>query len=193
MTFEFTLTALQKRIAAVSLAAILPLCAILILLSAISDWREHHARMTTLVRERKTYRQLVDGMPGQVDAFMKLKASGIDQSLFPATTPASNSEQIRNRVSNSIKGACGSPGRARVGARAGRDTPVVIIQADIVFACDIEGLTKVLHQFASARPLLVVDKLRIDDLHRGIDAWAPLHAPNQLQIELVVSGFMRAP
>ena len=73
------------------------------------------------------------------------------------------------------------------------DGALVKIAVQMTVEADVKGLVNALHRIDKARPLLTVEKLVIRDPDGDWALTTPLAQPNRLQVEIVVSAYMRAP
>jgi general secretion pathway protein M len=187
MSFEIVLTPLQKRIAAIALAAIPVLVLLGIAAGAMADWSEHHGRIAVLERERARYEQLAADLPRHALQISQIKASGAEQAFFPTAQVPKIAAQIQDTVAQAVKSAGGAVSQANVLTESDPDSPVVGVSEHVMFTCDIATLTRVLHRIAQASPLLFVERLAIDDAGEGD---APT-GPHRLNIDMIVAGYMR--
>ncbi len=188
MSFEFNPTALQKRLFALALAALPVIALIAIVAGAILDLAAHHARMAVLRRERATYEQLVANQSRYVQEIAAIKASGAEDALFRTGQISAIAAKIQSAIAQAAKSAGTSPRQESVSAESQPSTAFTGVSEHVMFTCDIATLTRILHQLALAKPDLFVEHLAIED--PGQDA--PLVGPHQLNVDMVVAGYMRA-
>ncbi len=188
MSFEVDLTPLQKRVVALALVAI-PVC-ILIAVSfgAVVGWTEHRERIAVLERERVTYEQLIADLPRRTQEIAEIKASGVQQDLFPTSQVSGIANRIESDVTQIVKSDGGALTEARAQIASNSDSPVVGISEHVTFTSDIAGLVRILHHLAGKKPSLFVERLTIDD--PGQDE-APA-GPHRLTVDMVVAGYMGA-
>jgi Type II secretion system (T2SS), protein M subtype b len=188
MSFEIDFTPLQKRILAVALAVI-PVCVLIaVLFGAIVDWTEHHERMAVLAHERATYQQLIADLPRRTEEIAQIKASGVQQDIFPTSQVSGIAGRIESDMAQIVKSNGGTLTVAAAQIASNSDSPVVGISEHITFTSDIAGLVRILHQIAAKKPALFVERLTIDDPGQG----EPAAGPHRLNVDLVVAGYMGA-
>ena len=188
MSFEFNPTQRQKRLFALTLAA-LPMVAIIVAVAgAVRDLSAHHARMAVLRRERAAYEQLVADEPRHLQEVAEIRASGAEDALFPPAQVSAIAAKIQAAIAQAVKSGGTSLKQESVSAESQPSNAFAGISEHVAFTCDIESLTRILHQLALSKPALFVEHLAIDD--PGQDA--PLAGPHQLNVDMVVVGYMRA-
>jgi hypothetical protein len=188
MSFEFTPTGLQKRLFAIALAALPVIAIVAAIFGAVFDLSAHHARVAVLRRERATYEQLVVDQPRYAQEIAEIKASGAEDALFRSSQVSAVAAKIQAAITQAAKSAGTSLKQASVSVESQPISSFTGISEHVAFTCDIETLTRVLHQLALSKPALFVEHLAIDD--PGQDG--ALTGPHQLNIDMVVTGYVRA-
>jgi hypothetical protein len=146
-----------------------------------------------LKRQVSTMEGLVAAAP-RYEALSKRLAANPDVQVLTFAAPQSTIAvaQLQGQLSQILAAASAvvTTSQPMPDTREGSLTKITV-QSTI--EAEIKSLIAALHAIDAARPLLHVDKLVVRDPD-GEWANAPqTNAPNKLQIELVVSAYMRAP
>lgn len=183
----------QRWIAIAILFLILIALANAIVLPAWSSWALHRERVDMLRRQASTMEGLADAAPRYEAAAKKLAANADTQLLtFAAPQATLAVAQLQGQLSQLAASASAvvTSSQPLPEAREGALTKITV---QTILDADVKALIKVMHGVGAARPLLNVEKLTIRDPD-GDWAVAPqANAPNKLQVEIVVSAYMRAP
>lgn len=184
----------QQRWTAIGLL----LLVIIVLLNVIvvpiwSSWVLHSERVDMLRRQASTMQGLAEAAPRYEAAAKRLAANADTQILtFAAPQATLAVAQLQGQLSQLTASASAviTSSQALPEAREGALTKVTV---QTMVEADVKALMKVLHGIDAARPLLKIEKLVVRDPD-GDWAVAPQAAvPNKLQVEIVVSAYMRAP
>lgn len=158
-----------------------------------SAWSEHADQVSLLKRQAMAMRSLADAAPKFEALSKKLAAKPeLQQLTYAAPQPTLAIAQLQGQLSQ-IFGAVQAVVTTSQPMPEERDGSLTKISVQSTIEADIKALTGALHAIDAARPLLHVDKLVIRDPD-GEWAVAPqANQPNKLQVELVVSAYMRVP
>jgi general secretion pathway protein M len=184
----------SSRILALSFAAmVVVLFAWLVLMPFVSAGNDQAEQLALLRRQVQVMEGMVGASP-QYEAVMKrLEANPQIQSYVFATPQSSLAvAQLQSQVNQLITKAGGNV----TTSQALPETSVKALTKIAVsasFEADIKTVTAVLHDLDAARPLLSVAKLSVRDPDGEWAAPSPGTAamPNKLQVELVVTAYMR--
>jgi hypothetical protein len=188
MNFEFTPTQFQRRLFAIALATLPLIAVVAAIVAAVADLSEHHSRIAVLRRERATYQRLIADQPRYMQEIAAIKASGAEDALYAPSPVSAVAAKIQAAIAQAAKSAGTSPKLTNVSAESQPASAYTGISEHVMFTCDVETLTRVLHQLALSKPSLFVEHLAIDD--PGQNA-APT-GPHQLNVDMVVTGYVRA-
>lgn len=192
MKIELTPTR-QRGIAIGTLVLIATLLLYAIVLPMWSSWSLHAERVDTLKRQALTMQGFADAAPRFEAAAKKLAANSDAQSLtFSAPQPTLAVAQLQGQLSQLIAGAAAVVTSSQPMAEA-REGALTKITVQTMVEGDIKALIKVLHGVDAARPLLRLEKLTIRDPDGDWAVTPQTNTPNKLQVEIVVSAYMRAP
>jgi len=153
----------------------------------------HSERVDMLRRQALTMEGLADAAPRYEAAAKKLAANADTQLLtFAAPQPTLAVAQLQGQLSQLTASASAvvTSSQALPEVREGALTKVTV---QTMLEADVKALIKVLHGIDAARPLLKIEKLVIRDPDGDWSVVPPAAEPNKLQVEIVVSAYMRVP
>ncbi|MBL8781410.1 MAG: type II secretion system protein M [Alphaproteobacteria bacterium] len=153
----------------------------------------HGERVDMLRRQALTMEGLADAAPRYEAAAKKLAANAHTQLLtFAAPQPTLAVAQLQGQLSQLTASASAvvTSSQALPEVREGALTKVTV---QTMLEADVKALIKVLHGIDAARPLLKIEKLVIRDPDGDWSVVPPAAEPNKLQVEIVVSAYMRVP
>lgn len=183
----------QRWIALAMAAAVLTFALWLIAWPLYTASAAHAEQVALLKRQVRAMQSLADAAP-KFDALAKKLAAKpeLQQLTFAAPQPALAIAQLQGQLSQifSAAQAVVSTSQPMPEERSGSLTKVTV-QSTI--EADVKALVAALHAIDSARPLLHVDKIVVRDPDGEWAVTPQQNVPNKLQVELVVSAYMRAP
>ena len=153
----------------------------------------HAEQVALLKRQVRAMQSLAEAAP-KFDAMSKKLAAKpeLQQLTFSAPQPTLAIAQLQGQLSQIFAAAQAvvTTSQPMPEERRGSLTKVTV-QSTI--EADIKALVAALHAIDGARPLLHVDKIVVRDPDGEWAVTAQPNVPNKLQVELVVSAYMRAP
>lgn len=191
---KLVLTPLIQRAIALGLAAIV----LLVLFNAIVSplWSSsalHVEQVAMLKRQALTMESLADAAPRYEALSKRLGADSQAQLLtFAAPQPTLAVAQLQGQLSQILATASATVTTSQPMPES-KIGSLTKISVQTTMEGEVKALVAALHAIAAARPLLQVEKLLVRDPD---GEWAnppQVNAPNKLQIELIVSAYMRAP
>jgi type II secretory pathway component PulM len=184
---------LQRILAIGILLLILVLAFNLLAWPLWTSWSEHAERIDMLKRQAAVMEALAAAAP-RYEAAAKKLAANPDAKLLTYAAPQATLAvaQLQSQLSQLITSASAVVASSQVLPEA-RVRSLTKISVQTMVEGEVKAVMKALHGIEGARPLLKIDKLVIRDPD-GEWAVAPqANAPNKLQVEIVVSAYMRAP
>jgi general secretion pathway protein M len=183
----------QRSIAIGMLIAIVIMFLYLIAVPAWSSWALHNERVSMLRRQASTIQGLADAAPRYEAAAKKLAANADTQTLtFAAPQATLAVAQLQGQLSQLITSASAVVTSSQTLPEI-REKALTKITVQTILETDVKALIKVLHGVDAARPLLRIEKLAIRDPDGDWSVAPQVTGPNKLQVELVVSAYMRTP
>ena len=173
-----TWTPRLQRLAATALA-MAPL--LLVIAGAAYAWSAHHARLAALLEKRATYAALIRDAPGARAEAERLERASA-QAFFAAPDIASAVPLMQRQIARIVGREGGRLGRIAVELKSEGDEAAIALSARLSLACDVAGLTRILHALRQSRPLLLVTRLS-----------TRAAAPGRLESDLVVVSYVRTP
>ena len=153
----------------------------------------HAEQVALLKRQVRAMQSLAEAAP-KFDAMSKKLAAKpeLQQLTFSAPQPTLAIAQLQGQLSQIFAAAQAvvTTSQPMPEERSGSLTKVTV-QSTI--EADIKALVAALHAIDGARPLLHVGKIVVRDPDGEWAVTAQPNVPNKLQVELVVSAYMRAP
>jgi hypothetical protein len=186
------LTPRLSRIVALSLAAGVAAVAIwTIVLPLAFSGRAQNDQLGLLRRQVQIMQGMISAAP-QYEAVMKRLQANPDIQSYVFATPQSSLAiaQLQSQVNQLIAKAGGNVTTSQALPEAAAKA-LTKISVSAAFEGDIKAVTAVLHDLDAARPLLFVAKLSIRDPDGEWAAPGAAALPNKLQVELVVTAYMR--
>lgn len=186
------LTPRLSRYLAVSLAAsVAALLAVTIVFPLIFRGSGQAEQVALLRRQVHIMEGLIGAAP-QYEAVMKrLEANPQIQSFVFASRQSSLAiAQLQSQVNQLISKAGGNVTTSQALPEAAAKA-LTKISVSAAFEGDIKAVTAALHDLLAARPLLFVTKVAIRDPDGEWAAPVAATAPNKLQVEIIVSAYMR--
>jgi general secretion pathway protein M len=153
----------------------------------------HAERVGMLKRQAVAMEGLAGAAPKFEAEAKRLSANPAIQVLtFTDVQPALAVAQLQGQLSQMFASAPAAVTSSQVlpDTREGALTKVAL---QMTVEADMKALVKAMHAIAVARPLLKVEKLIMRDPDGDWAAIQTNAVPNKLQIEIVVSAYMRAP
>jgi sensor domain CHASE-containing protein len=192
MKFDLT-PRLQRVIALIGAGVLVLLVAWLVI---VPMWRSsslHAEQVAMLKRQVLTMRGLANAAPRFEELSKKLAANpDIQQLTYTAPQPALAIAQLQGQLSQ-IFGAANAVVTTSQPMPETREGALTKVAVQSTVEAEIKAVVAALHAIDSARPLLHVDKLVIRDPDGDWAVNPQAAAPNKLQVELVVSAYMRLP
>jgi general secretion pathway protein M len=190
MSFEVTLSRRQEQAVAIALAAIPLLAVLLLVASQVPAWSAHRASIQTLMTERSAYGSAIGRVPALKESLSRLRRSQTAGGYFFTGAGGSDAAaKMRARIGAIVGGDGATIRRDEVELMAADDDAPVVLRATLSLTGDIKSLTRILHHLQQARPFLFVVQFAA---HSSAGTGA-LTAPNVLQADLVIEGYMAAP
>jgi general secretion pathway protein M len=183
----------QRMIAIGILIAIAIMFLYLIVMPAWWSWTLHNERVSMLRRQASTMQGLADASP-RYEAAAKKVASNADAQLltFAAPQPTLAVAQLQGQLSQLITSASAVVTSSQTLPET-REKALTKITVQTMLETDVKALVKVLHGIDAARPLLKIEKVAVRDPDGDWSVSPQVSGPNKLQVELVVSAYMRTP
>ncbi len=169
---------------------------VFVLFIAMPMWRSsslHAEQITLLKRQVSTMRSLADAAPKFEQVAKALAANPeLQQLTYAAPQPTLAVAQLQGQLSQifSTSQAVVTTSQPMPEERSGALTKITV-QSTV--EADVKALVASLHAIDAARPLLHVDKIVIRDPDGEWAATPQTNVPNKLQVELIVSAYMRVP
>ena len=153
----------------------------------------HAQRVGMLKRQVATMQRLVDAKP-RIEAGINALAANPDiQNLtFSADQPALAVAQLQGQLNQMFSAVSASVTSSQVlpDVRAGALTRVSL---QLTVEANIRAVVGALHAIGAAKPLLTIEKISLKDPDGDWAVTPQARQPNTLIVDLVVSGYMRAP
>jgi hypothetical protein len=184
----------RQRVAAVTILALLMLVMLFFLVLPLwASSSMHGERIDKLKRQAMAMTALADAAPRFETEARKLAANPEIQGLtYSAPQSALGIAQLQGHLSQMFVNTSSSVTSSQVLPEA-LEGALVKIGVQMMVEADVKGLVNALYVIDKARPLLTVEKLVIRDPDGDWAVTTPLAQPNRLQVEIVVSAYMRAP
>lgn len=192
MTLE--LSPPRQRVLALAILGVLAVLLVgLVAWPMWQSWSAHAERIAILQRQTAAMEDLAAAAPRFEAAAKKLAANPDAQQLtFQAPQATLAVAQLQGQLSQLAASAPATVTSSQDLPET-REGALTKITVQTMLETDVKALVKILHGIDAARPLLKVEKLVVRDPD-GEWAVAPQAAlPNKLQVEIVVSAYMRAP
>lgn len=191
---KFDLTPRHQRIIAVGAAALMLLLALWFFAWPLWAASSQHAdQVAMLKRQVQTMRSLADAAPRFEQLSKKLAANPeIAQLTYAAPQPPLAVAQLQGQLSQ-IFAASNAVVTTSQPLPEARDGSLTKITVQSTVEGEIKAVVAALHAIDAARPLLNVEKLVIRDPDGDWGVNPQPNAPNKLQVELIVSAYMRVP
>lgn len=186
MRFEISLSALQQRILALTLAAVPLMVLGMMLATFCSEQLTHHARVSLLMHELTKERSLIAKAPSWALRLTTIKASGLWQNIF---LPSANRGGEQNQLLQIVKKAGGTVLQSSITFPKPLQGVASEVDENVSFSADITMLTHILYELRTPTPVFVIRRLVIHNEERP--RTTPRLIPNQLRIDLTVTGFAR--
>lgn len=189
------LTPRVQRIVALGVAGVLVV--LVLWLFAWPLWTAsalHAEQVAMLKRQVLTMRSLADATPRFEQLSKKLAANPqIGQLTYAAPQPALAVAQLQGQLSQIFAGASGAVVTSSQPLPEVRVGSLTKITVQSMVEGELKAVVGALHAIDTARPLLAVEKLVIRDPDGDWGVNPQPSAPNKLQVEVVVSAYMRVP
>lgn len=191
---KFDLSAGLQRIIALAIAGVLVLLTIWFVVVPLWTASSLHAeRVAMLKREVLQMRGLANAAPRFEELSKKLAANpDIQQLTYAAPQPTLAIAQLQGQLGQ-IFGAASAVVTTSQPLPEAREGSLTKISVQSTVEAEIKSVVAALHAIDEARPLLHVDKLVIRDPDGDWAVNPQPNAPNKLQVEVVVSAYMRVP
>jgi hypothetical protein len=183
---EIALSAQQQRVLAVLLAMAPLLVLAWMFAAAVTDMLDHHAQLAVLKRDRAIYEDLIEGLPQRQLTIAEIGRSGALDVFFVGVSAQDVGRQLDTQLTQLLNADHAVVAEHNVMAPVAEGT-VVAVTEHLVFTCDIEALTRILHQIGQARPGMFVGHLAIADVAGETRA----RGPHILNVDMLVSGYKR--
>ncbi len=152
----------------------------------------HTERIDLLKRQAMTMSALVDAAPKFEAEARRLAANPDVQGLtYSAQQTALAVAQLQGHL-NQMFVSSSSVTSSQVLPEV-REGALIRISVQMTVEADVKGLVGALYSIDTARPLLKVERLVMRDPDGDWAPNTPLTQPNRLQVEIVVSAYMRVP
>lgn len=188
MNFEFVLPPLAKRAVAVLLALVPVALIAAMLVSYGSDVLLHRQRVAQLERERASYAALAANADAWKQRAARLRTATAGGFVFTNPKVDAAAQDLVTQASTIVTTEGGGNLQSRPEISAGGEDGATEIRANLSFTADIGKLTHILYRLRQARPLMLPEHLSVRSSASG-----PLTAPNALQIEMAVVGYVQVP
>ena len=189
-----TLSPLKQRALAIGLAVLL--AAVVFMLVVAPVWSASAMRaeqVAILKRQAQTMQSLAEAAP-KFEALSKRLAAdpGAQSLIFTAPQAALAVAQLQEQLTQVFQNA----GATVMTSQPLPDTAegaLVKIKIQTTLDVEMKSVVAALHAIGAARPLLKVEKLAIRDPDGEWANTAQTSAPNRLQVEMIISAYMRRP
>jgi len=183
----------QHMIAIAMLIAIVFMFLNVVAAPAWSSWARHNERVGMLRRQALAMQGLVDAGPRYEAAAKKAAANPNAATLtFAAPQPTLAVAQLQGQLSQMTVSSSAAVTSSHTLPEV-REKALTKVTVQTMLETDVRALIKVLHGIGVARPLLRIEKLVIRDPDGDWSAATQFSGPNKLQVELIVSAYVRAP
>lgn len=158
-----------------------------------SSWALHGERLGMLRRQALAMEALARAAPRYEAAAKKLAANADTRLLtFAAPQATLAVAQLQGQLSQLTSSASAVVTSSQVLPET-REGALTKVTVQTMLETDVRAFVKVLHGIDAARPLLKIGKLVVRDPDGDWSVTPQAGAPNKLQVEIVVSAYMRAP
>ncbi|MEQ1756307.1 MAG: type II secretion system protein GspM [Micropepsaceae bacterium] len=183
----------RQRWAAIGITLLMMLIAVWLVVLPLWEQASLHAqRVTMLKRQVATMEVLVEARPKFEAEINKLSANPDIQNLtFAADQPALAVAQLQGQLNQTFATAAASVTSSQVLPEV-REGSLTKVTLQMTVEADIRSLVKALHAIGAARPLLTIEKLSVKDPDGDWAVNPQALQVNKLQVEIVVSAYMRA-
>lgn len=153
-------------------------------LGALADWQQRvRARAALVARQEAELAQLAV-LEGRADS-LKARVEALADALLPGRTEAEAEAELLTRVQATAAGASGTLQLAEAVPDSLRIGWLRRVRVRATWSSDFSGLLAFMHRLEYGRPLLVVNRIRVESA-----AADPSGAvPEQLTAELVLEGW----
>jgi hypothetical protein len=156
---------------------------------------EHADQVALLERQLSRMKSLAEAEPRYAAVLKKLAANpDIQQLTYAAPQPALAVAQLQTKLGEILR-ASSAISTSSQNVPEAKEGALTKIAVQSTIEADVKALTALLHEIDTARPLLHVERLVVRDPDgewMGLPAATISNIPNKLQVELVVSAYMRA-
>lgn len=193
MTLE--LTPRLQRIVALGVLGVLVALALWLFAWPLWAASSLHAEQVGMLKKQVlTMRSLADAAPRFEQLSKKLAANPeIAQLTYAAPQPALAVAQLQGQLSQIFATASGAVVTSSQPLPEVRDGALTKITVQSMVEGELKAVVAALHAIDTARPLLTVEKLVVRDPDGDWGVNPQPNAPNKLQVEIVVSAYMRVP
>lgn len=191
---RFDIAPRAQRLIAIGVLVLLVFLAVDVFLWPFwNAWSLHAERVEMLKRQAFMMEGLAEAAPRYEAVAKKVAASPEAQLLtFAAPQPTLAVAQLQGQLGQLISAAPGTVMSSQPLPET-REGALTKISVQTMIEADVEGLIKILHGVDAARPLLKIEKFVARDPDGEWAVNPQANAPNKLQVEVVVSAYMRAP
>ncbi|GEM_PF-5793176 len=189
MIVDLSLSPVQSRAAAVALALVPVALLAFAGVALVRDRSLHHAAVERLLTERETDRQAIGDEPLLAGKIAEMRSTVGGAPLFYIHSQSSDAavrmESAITAIASRNKAA---QFHCNVEFRDLGESQPQELRATVTLHADITALTHILYDLRQAKPLLFVDSLSVkSDAPPG----AALTAPNELQVEMTILGYLQ--
>lgn len=184
----------RQRWAAIAITLLLLLLVVWLVVMPLWEQASLHAqRVSMLKRQVANMEALVEARPKFEAEINKLSANADIQNLtFAADQPALAVAQLQGQLNQTFAGVSAAVTSSQVLPEV-REGSLTKVTLQMTVEADIRSVVKALHAIGAAKPLLTVEKLSLKDPDGDWAVNPAAQQVNKLQVEIVVSAYMRVP
>jgi hypothetical protein len=189
MIVDLSLSRTQSRAAAIALLLVPVVIALWIGVSLIRERNLHHAAIEKLLVQRADDELAIRRQPLLDKKIAELRTAAGGAPLFYSRSQSSDATtRMETALAAIVSRNKGTQFHCNVEFHDTGENHVQELRASITLAADISALTHILYDIRQSRPLIFVNVISIKS---SVLARSALTAPNTLQVEMTVVGYLQ--
>jgi hypothetical protein len=189
MIVDLSLSRTQSRAAAIALLLVPVMIALWIGVSLIRERNLHHAAIEKLLVQRADDELAIRRQPLLDKKIAELRTAAGGAPLFYSRSQSSDATtRMETALTAIVSRNKGTQFHCNVEFHDTGENHVQELRASITLAADISALTHILYDIRQSRPLIFVNGISIKS---SVPARSALTAPNTLQVEMTVVGYLQ--
>ena len=189
MIVDLSLSRTQSRAAAIALLLVPVMIALWIGVSLIRERNLHHAAIEKLLVQRADDELAIRRQPLLDKKIAELRTAAGGAPLFYSRSQSSDATtRMETALTAIVSRNKGTQFHCNVEFHDTGENHVQELRASISLAADISALTHILYDIRQSRPLIFVNGISIKS---SVPARSALTAPNTLQVEMTVVGYLQ--